>query len=129
MNMSDLISRQAAIKALCKAVHREDETIPCPNQTVSCLWEKTRVCDYAREIYKVSSPWNPCSERLPEKDDRYLVTLENGYIEILGYSNIPTTRHPKGFYYVDEKGFAWKQDINPVVAWMPLPKAYDGEDR
>lgn len=33
----------------CKAVHK-DKPIPCDNQTASCLWSGTRVCDYAREI-------------------------------------------------------------------------------
>ena len=46
---SDTISRQAARHALCKAVHK-DEDIPCNNQTGSCLWTGTRVCDYVREI-------------------------------------------------------------------------------
>ena len=51
--MDDTISRQAAIQAFCKAVHKNDDTIPCDNQTVSCLWSKTRVCDFAREIYRL----------------------------------------------------------------------------
>ena len=46
---NDLISRQAARHALCKAVHK-GEDIPCENQTASCLWTGTRVCDYVREI-------------------------------------------------------------------------------
>ena len=47
--MDDTISRQAARHALCKAVHK-GEDIPCENQTASCLWTGTRVCDYVREI-------------------------------------------------------------------------------
>lgn len=49
MGETDLISRQAARHALCKAVHK-GEDIPCENQTASCLWTGTRVCDYVREI-------------------------------------------------------------------------------
>ena len=45
----DLISRQAARHALCKAVHK-GEDVPCENQTASCLWTGTRVCDFVREI-------------------------------------------------------------------------------
>ena len=48
-NISDVISRRSAKLALCKAVHK-DEPMPCDNQTASCLWSGTRVCDYAREI-------------------------------------------------------------------------------
>ena len=46
---SDLIDRQAARHALCKAVHN-GEDVPCENQTASCLWTGTRVCDFVREI-------------------------------------------------------------------------------
>ena len=46
---SDLISRQAARHALCNAVHK-GEDVPCENQTASCLWTGTRVCDFVREI-------------------------------------------------------------------------------
>lgn len=49
----DVIRREDALQALCKAVHKNDDTIPCPNQTVSCLWNKTKVQDYAEEIWKV----------------------------------------------------------------------------
>ena len=48
--MDDYIKRSDAVHALCKAVHKDDGEIPCENQTASCLWNRTRVCDYAREI-------------------------------------------------------------------------------
>ena len=51
----DCISREEALQALCKAVHKNDDTIPCPNQRVSCLWNKTKVQDYAEEILKLPS--------------------------------------------------------------------------
>lgn len=51
----DAISREDALQALCKAVHKNDDTIPCRNQIVSCLWDKTKVQDYAKEILKLPS--------------------------------------------------------------------------
>ena len=74
--------------------------------------------------------WIPVSERLPESEGYghyFLCCLENGIIRILGYSNILTTRCPKGFYYEEENGTTWRQDINPVIAWMPLPQPYKAE--
>lgn len=74
--------------------------------------------------------WVPISERLPESEGyghNFLCCLENGIIRILGYSNILTTRCPKGFYYEKENGTTWRQDINPVIAWMPLPEPYKAE--
>lgn len=69
--------------------------------------------------------WIPVTERLPEKDGRYFVTLENGYTKILGYASTQTIRYPQGFYYISENGFAWRKTQNPVVAWMPLPTPYE----
>ena len=71
--------------------------------------------------------WIPCSERLPNENGDYLVTLENGVVKILGYSTTQRTTYPKGFYHIED-GFSWRQVQNPVVAWMPLPKPWKGAD-
>lgn len=52
---NDVISREDALQALCRAVHKNDDNIPCINQRVSCLWNKTKVQDYAEEILKLPS--------------------------------------------------------------------------
>ena len=77
----DVISRDEALQALCKAVHKNDDTIPCSNQRVSCLWNKTKVQDYVEEILNLppvtpqqrKGRWIPVSERLPEERGDYLV--------------------------------------------------------
>ena len=71
--------------------------------------------------------WIPCSERLPNENGDYLVTLENGVVKILGYSTTQRTTYPKGFYHIKD-GFSWRQMQNPVVAWMPLPEPWKGAD-
>lgn len=71
--------------------------------------------------------WIPCSERLPNENGDYLVTLENGVVKILGYSTTQRTTYPKGFYHIED-GFSWRQVQNPVVAWMPLPEPWKGAD-
>lgn len=80
---------------------------------------------------KEKTRWIPISEKEPESEGYghyFLCCLENGIIRILGYSNILTTRCPKGFYYEKENGTTWRQDINPVVAWMPLPELYEPQE-
>lgn len=73
--ISDLISRQEARHALCKAVHN-GEDVPCENQTASCLWTGTRVCDFVRAIDALPSvqpePTRIISETraIPSDDDR-----------------------------------------------------------
>lgn len=67
--MSDYISREAALQALCKAVHKKDGCEPpCRNQIVSCLWSKTKTSEYAEEILKVPAadvvPVGRCRDRV-----------------------------------------------------------------
>lgn len=63
--------------------------------------------------------WIPCSERLPEESDYYLVTFDS-------------ITHPVGIFFfeaqyggcwVDEMGNGLKSKF--FVAWMPLPKPYE----
>jgi hypothetical protein len=67
------ISQEDALQALCKAVHKNDDTIPCPNQRVSCLWNKTKVQDYAEEILKLPpvTPVEKLGKWLRISDYRY----------------------------------------------------------
>ena len=80
---SDLISRQAARHVLCKAVHN-GEDVPCENQTASCLWTGTRVCDFVREIDALPSvqpePAIPLS--WIENEIKWLKSLDNTFSEI-----------------------------------------------
>ena len=53
--------------------------------------------------------WIPCSERLPEKDGKYLVVGRQKAINILKFD-----------------GGRWYGKWG-VVAWMPLPDCYQGD--
>lgn len=67
--------------------------------------------------------WIPVTERLPKKPDNYpkceirrtyyLVSLESGCVESLGYD-----------FDRDE----WMITGSPVVAWMPLPAPWKGKE-
>ena len=63
--------------------------------------------------YLKETSWIPVTERLPEKEGLYLVTKKDDYD---GY--IAT----EWFYQDKTWSTGWK-----VVAWMPLPKTYEGE--
>lgn len=72
--------------------------------------------------------WIPCSERLPDEDGNYLVTFENGYVRIAGYSRTQTIRYPEGFYVLTDDGtIAFQITHNLVIAWMELPQPYRGD--
>lgn len=60
--------------------------------------------------------WIPCSERLPEEDGEYIVTLDNGCVDTSGCS--------KNGFSIDAYAFA--NGINDIVqlhviAWRPFP--------
>ena len=53
--------------------------------------------------------WIPCSERLPEKEGKYLVTLDKWNI----------------VSFADFKNLKYNPHFNaPVIAWQPLPEPY-----
>lgn len=91
-----------------------------------CKWcdemVKNHTCDWYDECGAFVEPkqgeWIPCSERLPDKDGFYLITLENFY------DNNLKTRI--GFYETSTQCF-----YPYALAWMPLPKPYrrEGEEK
>lgn len=81
--------------------------------------------------------WIPCSEQLPEEDGDYLVTYDGEYAEEHDLDLIGVAP-----FEVDSGGFGVWQVFGghmlgilssdwveiKVVAWMPLPEAYNGEE-
>lgn len=101
--MDDLISRQAAIDAIFGRSH---EII------------KMRISNL--QSAESEQRWIPCSERLPEKWGDYLVTIKWKGVES---GNVYTEIHTAVY---DERAKEW--DYTDVIAWMPLPDAYE-EDK
>lgn len=65
--------------------------------------------------------WIPCSERLPDDDDRVLTYDTDGDINIMWFDGR------------DEDGKdVWKDDYSiewcDIVAWQPLPEPWEGAD-
>ena len=66
---------------------------------------------------QATSKWIPCSERLPETEDKVMCCTETKK----GNKNIVIG------YYMDG---AWRCGMNSnVIAWMPLPEPYKGESK
>ena len=64
--------------------------------------------------------WTPCSERLPEEYGNYLITTSDGDVDI---GSIDPNKK-SGWSACDADGFYW---LRNVIAWMPLPGGYKGE--
>lgn len=122
---TDCISRQAAIDAITVRADRCAENF----STDDPFWEGLVI---AKSIVKslplvqAATPvrperkendWNLCSDRLPEKEGRYLITVdEDGRKDV-----------SDDFFYIRNDGTpSWHYEIN-VIAWMPLPEPWEGE--
>ncbi len=62
---------------------------------------------------KTSDKWIPCSERLPDKDGKYLVATDGTY----GIDAIDIAMYENGKWLKSSK----------ILAWMYLPDEYKGE--
>ena len=119
---NDCVSRQAAIDALHRyfdGMLETDTWSPCD------VYGLIEILPSAQP----ESPWIPCSERLPELDNsysnskEYLVQWDNGRIDITRYSNVNI------FWQNETTEPYWKgEQYSKVVAWMPLPEPYKGEE-
>ena len=102
-----------------------------PNlKVVKCLCDAYDIALKALE----QTRWIPVSERLPEKNGRYLVTMSSfcclpQRIEVLSFAmdlhridKYDFPEHKCGFYYMGEEwGYL---EVDDVLAWMPLPEEY-----
>jgi hypothetical protein len=96
----DLIKREDAIKAMAKAVGR-------------ILYDAEEISRHVMNSIPSAEnkgEWIPCSERLPEAGVSVIVTSKGGYV----YTN--NIAHGEWEYGGD------------VIAWMPLPPAWEGAD-
>ena len=138
--MSDLISRQAAIEALCKQC-----TVDRP-ETCSTIQKGDKWCEEVYTLLKLPSAqpeqrWIPCSERLPEERDWYLGIFkepDTGWINpipficdyLLGTKTKATTKEGwilKG--HTDREEYIDYYFNLECVAWMPLPEPYKGGEQ
>lgn len=77
--------------------------------------------DMAIEALK-ETQWIPCSERLPK--DKQVVLITNGKRNVRCGQFRGT-----GFSNSDCNKWIWKNNIiETVIAWMPLPSPYKGEE-
>lgn len=69
--------------------------------------------------------WIPVTKRLPDDYDRYLISTDDGMVEIVNYGYTNDNPNEIAFYeWDDEEWQCWKPN---VTAWMPRPKAYKAE--
>ena len=124
--MSDVFSRDEVIECVYKAL-RTPPLKSVFTDTMSLAISMVNDMPSAQQ-------WTPCSERLPEESGRYLVTrglnacgsLWNR-VYIANYSDLMGIKSERIWW----QGNVGKPDferLDDVLAWMPLPEPYKGEE-
>ncbi len=107
--MNDSISRQEALDAISKECRCGATVDQCGLETAY---------DLLKELPPAEPQWIPCGERLPEEKGEYMTCDERGNIHIFFHS--PDFRFPFGIRPANPRYYE-------PIAWMPLPKPYEGE--
>lgn len=122
----DAVSREMALKECHDIVvdgerYRviQEETllalppVPPRMETVTEFADRCRECGarYGKLLKQLreQTRWIPVSERLPQKDDLYLICFDDGEYEL-------------DYFCIDTFSYSG------VVAWMPLPKPYEPQE-
>ena len=115
--MSDLISRQAAIRWV------KTECNPYGNPTLDFESGK-KVIAHLEQMPSAQPQWIPVTERLPEEDGEYITTVEDGEGMFVTSDYWRQDLKQWGFWSVDEEyDEVWRRVTN-VVAWMKLPEPW-----
>lgn len=66
--------------------------------------------------------WIPVSEALPKDEDGLLATI----VRSDGSKRVRSGHYYKGLFMMDN-GDIWKETDEEILAWMPLPEAWRGD--
>ncbi len=147
----DTISRQATIDALDVLCQEHRYKIPGKVETYSQYNEAWQdALDRAEGAIGILPPaqqepqWIPCSERLPEDLEEVNVTWVNhdpepyyNFVKDKPFTATAVYYKEKWYWYsitcadfLAEYGGNWYEEIDDgieIIAWMPMPKPWEGE--
>lgn len=125
------MTREEAIRMLS---NRDMHGVPCGY--TSGYQEAFDMAIEALKAEPKHEKWIPCSERLPNKEDLYMVTLKTfsddyRFIELFYYGKplMPNCKvNGACWYRSDSEWGDVVYDDTDILAWMPLPKPYREDD-
>ena len=94
---------------------------------VKCAEEHRQLAEWLKELKQLrdQTSWIPVSERLPEEDGQYLITVK--YKPEADYENI----YAEHGEWIDGRWdmfcFGHCGEVEGIIAWMPLPEPYKAE--
>ena len=76
---------------------------------------------------QLTNGWIPVSERLPNEEKFYNVTIKTEYATLCEFCLFEVDMQK--FYYVADGSISenqsWKEEAKYVIAWQPLPSPYE----
>jgi len=90
--------------------------------------EHRQLAEWLKELKQLrkQTRWIPCSERLPEEDGQYLITVK--YKPEADYENI----YAEHGEWIDGRWdmfcFGHCGEVEGIVAWMPLPAPFEPQE-
>lgn len=113
--MRETIYRDDAIKALRSDIELIDPFDIDRGIKVACVRRASWVIENVPSADS-SQDWIPCSEQLPKNNKDVLITCECGDVEV-------------GWYDGEWNGEGCVYDDDDIIAWMPLPEPWKGEQK
>ena len=113
-------------EALCKLMEYEDTGLTPEGVEGFNDFEKTQAAHWLKRLDEEQDKhrWIPVSERLPEKDDIVLVTIEGTCGKALTVKGIELGCYERTWFISSDI----KLKKMRVVAWQPLPEPYQPEE-
>lgn len=119
--MSDLIDRQSAIDALSEGAMINYQAAGHNNGLVKAI-------DVIKGL-PLADQWIPCSERMPEIDETVLITIKEKYDgDKEYYYHTDVADHLINDGWLTFNDWDEGQEIH-IIAWMPLPEPWKGEEK
>lgn len=137
--MSDYISRQAAIDAIEKHIRTAEEPyqLTDTDRILNHAFDVAASCVYNLPSAQPEQRWIPCSERLPDAEDcpmDCMVTRRSKYVG--NYTDMAVAEADGTWTHENWKAITIKGKATcistrdaDIIAWMPLPEPYKGEER
>ena len=114
----DTISRQAAIDEITE--------YGSGDATFMSVGELKRRIELSPSV-QPEPQWIPCSERLPEEDGQYLITVKYKHVD--GYDDVYAEHGEWDNGKWDMFYFGHCGEVEGILAWMPLPEPYKGGEQ
>ena len=113
----DVVSREMALEKMADYV-----ASGCAD-SVEDFEEYSKIICQLPPVTQKSGKWIPVSERLPEDEQEILFSTKTGRVHSGKYHDDDSANQ---WYSHRDKCRAWN---NVVIAWMPLPKPYEPQER